>query len=126
MTQVPAMQDTAYIKSVSENAAIQRVGSTDDPNTLLTLNTPNIKAQITQAAETQLKEAPAEVQESAKKEFESNQNEFASKVTHAFSESLRQIFIVGAVMMAIATVLVYTLKERTLKAASPDATPGEM
>lgn len=126
MTQVPVMQDTAYIRSVADNSAVARIGQLDDPNTLLTLNTPDIKEQINQAAEAQLNEAPAAVRDSASKEFTQNQQEFAGKVTHAFSDSLRQIFTACAIMMAVATVLVFTLKERTLKAASPEDTPGEL
>lgn len=126
MTQAPAMQETAYIQSVSQNAAVTRIGAVDDPNTLLTLNTPDIKAQITAAAGEQLEGLPEPTREQAQQQFAANQDEFANKVTHAFSDSLRQIFIAGAIMMAIATVLVYTLKERTLKAASPEATPGEL
>ncbi len=126
VTQVPAMQGTAYIQSIAQNENVQRIGALDDPNTLLTLNTPTIKQQITAAAEKQIAKAPEAVQESATQQFRDNQTEFANKVTHAFSDGIHQIFIIGSVMMALATVLVFTLKERTLKAASAEMTPGEL
>lgn len=125
LTQVPAMRDTAYIQALAKSEAVARLGSIDDPNTLLTLNMPDIKAQITSSAQAQFDKLPAPYNEKASNEFGENQEVFASKVTHAFSDSLRRIFIVAASLIGMSAVLVFTLKERTLRSASPDATPGE-
>jgi EmrB/QacA subfamily drug resistance transporter len=126
LTQVPAMRETAYIQSLSSNAQVAKLGDIEDPNTLLNLNMPDIKKEITSAAQTQFDKLPAPAAEKASATFTENQKEFSSKVTHAFSESLQRIFIVAASLIGFSAVLVFTLKERKLRSASPDATPGEM
>jgi hypothetical protein len=126
LTQAPVMRDTAYVQSLAQNPQVQRLGSIDDPNTLLTLNMPDVKKQITAGAQAQFDTLPAPVAEKAKAAFTKNQEEFASKVTHAFSDSLQRIFIVSSSLVGVAAVLVFTLKERKLRSASPETTPGEM
>jgi EmrB/QacA subfamily drug resistance transporter len=126
LTQVPAMRDTAYIQTLANSGQVERLGSIDDPNTLLTINMPDIKNEISSAAQSQFAKLPAPYAEKASAEFTKNQDEFASKVTHAFSDSLQRIFIVAASLVGMAAVLAFTLKERKLRSASPDATPGEM
>lgn len=125
LTQVPAMRDTAYIKSLESNSQVSQIGALDNPNTLLTLNTPSVKQKISDGAATSINSLPEAYQASARTAFAHNQAEFAGKVAHAFSDSLQRIFITAAVMIGIATALVYTVKERKLHSASPQATPGE-
>lgn len=125
VTQVPAMHDTAYIQSLEGNQQVSQLGKLDDPNTLLTLNMPDIKQQISTAAQTQFAALPTAQAEQAQATFTQNQAEFASKVTHAFSDSLHKIFIVAASLIGLSAVLVFTLRERTLRSASPETTPGE-
>jgi len=125
LTQVPAMRDTAFIQSLQGNEQIAQIGELDDPNTLLTLNTPDIKQKITDKVVTQTEQLPEPARESILTSFKENLADFSSKVTHAFSDSLQRIFIVASIMIALSTVLVFTLKERTLRPASPEATPGE-
>jgi len=126
LTQVPAMRDTAYVQSLAKSGQAEKLGSIEDPNTLLTLNMPDVKDKITSAAESQFNKLPAPYNEKASEAFTKNQQEFADKVTHAFSDSLQRIFIVAASLVGMAAVLVFTLKERTLRSASPNTTPGEM
>jgi hypothetical protein len=126
LTQVPDMRDTAYIQSLAQNEQVARLGEIDDPNTLLTLNMPDVKAEISSAAQTQFDALPAPYGEQARETFTKNQDEFASKVTHAFSDSLQRIFIVASSLIGLSAVLVFTLQEKKLRSASPDATPGEM
>ena len=57
--------------------------------------------------------------------FKEDQATYSGKITNAFSDSLRTLFITSAVTMGLAAVLVFTLKERELAQSSPDATPGE-
>ncbi|HWT39906.1 MAG TPA: MDR family MFS transporter [Dongiaceae bacterium] len=125
LTQVPAMRDTAYIQSVSQSPQIKKIGDVSDPNTLLTINMPDVKGKISDAANAQFAKLPAPYRQKASDTFTANQNDFASKVTHAFSASLSHIFVVAASMIFVSTVLVFTLKERTLRSATPAATPGE-
>lgn len=126
VSQASAMQNTEYVSSLSQSAQVSQIGSLDDPNTLLTINTPDVKSQITAATTEQLSKLPEPARGEALKDFKANQDEFSGKVTGAFSDSLQHIFITAAIMIGIATVLVFLLKERPLRAASPDATPGEM
>lgn len=125
LAQAGAIHDTAYVKSLESNQQVAAIGALDNPDTLLTLNTPDIKEKVTEGANSSFNELPEAYQEAARDTFTQNQQEFSSKVTHAFSSGLQRIFIVAAAMVALATVLVFTLKERPLRAASPLTTPGE-
>jgi len=126
ITNIPEIKDTAYVSSLSQSAEVAKIGSLDDANTLLTLNMPDVKKQITDGAKSGFAELPQPVAEKAEATFTKNQEEFSGKVTHAFSDSLRHIFVVASVLMVISTILAFSLKERKLKQASPDQTPGEM
>lgn len=125
LTQVPAMKETAYIQSLQQNAQVARIGDLNDPNTLLTLNMPDVKEGITSGAAEAIAGLPQAAQEQVKSQFTENQDEFTTIVTHAFSESLQTIFIVAASLTGTATVLVFMLKERRLRAASSAVTPGQ-
>lgn len=126
LTHVPDLQNTAYVQALSSNEQVKKIGALDNPDTLLNLNMPDIKKQISEAASAQFNKLPEPYRQQAIDSFTTSQEEFASKVTHAFSDSLRRIFVTAAIMIALATVLVFTLKERPLKKASALATPGEM
>jgi EmrB/QacA subfamily drug resistance transporter len=125
LTQVPAMKETAYIQSLSNNAQVARIGDVGDPNTLLTLNMPDVKEQITTAAQSEFVKLPESHAQKASEEFTKNQDEFASKVTHTFSNSLQRIFIVASSLVGASAVLVFTLRERKLHSANPNTTPGK-
>ncbi len=125
LTQAPAMRDTAYVQSLAQNQQVAKLGDISDPNTLLTLNMPDIKGQITSAAQSEFSKLPQPAREQASATFTQNQNEFASKVTHAFSDSLQRIFIVASSLIGLSAVLVFTLKEKKLRSAEPEVTPGE-
>jgi len=120
------IQSTPYVQEISSNAQVSKIGDINDANTILTLNTPSIKNEITAGAESGFAKLPDPIAKEVEAEFTANQNDFSSTVTHAFSNSLRNIFIVAAILMAIATALVFLLKERILKASKPTDTPMEM
>lgn len=119
------IENDAYVKSLSGSAAVQQIGDLDDANTLLTLNTPDVEQKITDGFTKTTESLPASVKQEASEAFKKNQDEFSSTVVYAFSESLRDIFLTSAVLMGVAAVLVFGIKERELAAASPEATPGE-
>jgi len=125
LSHVNEIRDTAYIQNVAQSPAVSKIGSVDDPNTLLTLNTPDVKSGVADGASKQFETLPVAAQDSARSTFDANQTQFSSKVTHAFSESLQRIFIIASILIGIAAVLVFTLKERTLKASTKNSTPGE-
>ena len=120
------IQDDAYIQSLSASQAAEQIGDLNDSNTLLSLNTPGVKDKITDGFKESTAQLPTPARDEAVKEFSKSQNEYSSKIVHAFSHSLRDIFLTSAVLMAIAAVLVFAIKERELAAASPNATPGEV
>ncbi len=123
---IGGVESTKYVQSLSQSPEISQIGKLDDANTLLTINMPDTKEKITAGAEESFVQLPEEEQQPARDEFTQQQDEFADKITHAFSGSLQRIFIVAAGLMAIATVAVFFLKERKLEAASPNVTPGEI
>ncbi len=127
MTQVPTIRSTDYVQTLSSYEEVSsRLGELDDPNTLLTLNMPDMKQQISDVANEHFETLSWPSAGFASNEFMRQQNDFADKVTHAFSDSLQRIFIVASSLVGLSAVLVFTLKERTLRSAKPETTPGEM
>ncbi len=114
-----------YLRTLSQSSVASSIGNFDDPNTLLTLNTNDVRTKITNGFEESTANLPAPVRERASQEFTKQQDDYSYKITHAFSESLTAIFITSAVTMAMAAVIVFTLKERELSRAPSGATPGE-
>ena len=120
------MRSDPYLAVLAKNPSVQQIGDVYDPDTMLTLNAPDMKQKITAGFEEATSSLPADGRSSALSTFRMDQDAYASKITHAFSDSLVRIFVMSAVMMGMAVVLVMFVKERELKHASPDATPGEM
>jgi MFS family permease len=120
------IQATPYVQAIKSSPAAAKIGDINDSNTILNLNMPNVKSQITDAANASFAKLPAAVAQPAKAQFTANQNQFSTIVVDAFSKSLGRIFTVAAVIMAVATVFVFLLKERPLRSARATETPGEM
>jgi len=125
---IAGIESTAYVTQLSKSPAVSKIGSLSDSNTLLSLNMPDLKSQVTKQADSAINalQLPETVKTQQKQVFADNQKEFSQKITTAFSNSLHTIFYVASSLMAVATVLVFTLKERELKSARPSDTPGEM
>ena len=121
------IQSTPYVQTISKSSEITKIGNLDDANTILSLNMPDQKKLVLVEGEKQIDAAglPASAAKDAKSMLKTNQQEFSGKVTHAFSDSLQVLFLVASVLTGVATVLVFTLKERVLKSANPLDTPGE-
>ena len=120
------VQDTAYVQSLKQSPAATALGDLDDANTLLTLNMPDVKAKVTEGFEKSVSSLPTAQKEAVTKQFQENQDEYSDKVVHAFTKSLQQIFIASAGLMFLASIVVFFIKEKELKHASPDVTPGEI
>lgn len=118
------IQSDAYLQMLKQNPAASKIGDLNDSNTLLNLNMPDTKHTITESFESSVEKLPASVKESATKTFTEEQSEYAHKITQAFSDSLQRIFLVSSVLMLIASVLVFMVKERPLPSAKSDQTPG--
>jgi EmrB/QacA subfamily drug resistance transporter len=121
------IQNDAYVKQISQNPEASKIGNLSDANTLLNLNMPDVKKKINDGLQTSL-DAQSNLPTIAKGEiiskFEMNQQDYSNKVVDAFSKSLQRIFIVSATLMFLATILVFAVKEKPLRAASPAASPG--
>jgi EmrB/QacA subfamily drug resistance transporter len=118
-TGLATIGDDAYLNSLKDSPVATRIGSLDDSNTLLTLNMPDIKTAISNGFEQNVSQLPGSAQSSARQEFYRSQSAYADKVTTAFSDSLRALFLTAAAMMALAALLVIPLKERELAQAAP-------
>lgn len=120
------IQDLPYLKTIGASPQVTRLGDLSDANTLLNLNMPDIKREITEGANKSFESLPGQLQAPAKQKFETEQKEFNDEIVNAFSDSLHDIFVTAASVMGISTIIVFTLKERVLKSAKPGATPGEV
>lgn len=123
---IGSIQSTPYVQTLSSSPQVSKLGDINDANTILTLNMPSVKKEITTAAEKSFADLPAPIASAAQTKFLENQQNFSGTVTHAFSDSLKRIFIVASVLMAGSTVLIFMLKERPLKSAKMSDTPVEM
>lgn len=119
------VQQSAYIQALEKSPQVKQFGDLHDSNTLLTLNTADIKQRITDGFDTSVQNLPQPARDAATKDFLKQQDEFATQVKTAFSDSLRGIFLTAAVLMAVASVLVFAIKERPLHSADASETPGE-
>lgn len=110
------IEDDNYLATLQQSPEAKKIGSLDDSNTLLTLNTPDVKQKITDGFTEGIKSSsiPEPVQRKVIDKFEENQAAYSSKITHAFSDSLKRIFLTSSILMAIAAVLVFMLRERHL------------
>ena len=121
--------NSAYINNLKQNPAItQRFSDLTDTNTLLTLNMPDIRDTIRHNATQAIQGSAAPDAQKTKlnQQFIASQDEYTSLITHAFSESLQRIFVIAAIIMAIAIGFVFATRERELKAVAADVTPGEI
>lgn len=120
------IEDDNYLATLQQSPAAKQIGSLDDSNTLLTLNTPDVKQKISDGFNDGIKESqiPAQAQQKVIQKFEDNQATYSDKITHAFSDSLKRIFLTSSILMAIAAALVFMLKERHLP-HEIDTTPTE-
>lgn len=113
-----------YLATLQHSPAAKQIGDTSDSNTLLTLNTPDVKQRISDGFAEGTKDLPAPARQAATTSFEHDQAAYSNKITHAFSDSLQRIFLTSSVLMATAAVLVFVLKERHLS-HEIDAIPVE-
>ena len=125
-THLNGISNDPYVRTLSRSPLVSQIGSLEDSDTLLTINTPDIKAKITNGFEKAATTMPEGMRAAPKQQFEADQAAYSSKVTHAFSDSLTKVFATSAVLMALGAVLVMFIRERELKHASPETTPGEV
>lgn len=118
------IQSDAYLQSLRQSPEVSKIGNLEDSNTLLNLNMPETKSKITDGFEQSTAQLPEPIREKTASQFDTNQEAYSSKITHAFSDSLQRIFIVSSVLMLLAAVLVFMIREKPLQAADPETAPG--
>lgn len=124
MNNLADIEGNAYLQTLKQSPTASKIGDFNDSNTLLNLNMPDTKEKITDGFDQGVKNLPAPVKDKVAKDFTQKQDAYSSKITHAFSDSLKRIFLTSSILMLGASVLVFMIKERPLKAAKPDTTPG--
>jgi EmrB/QacA subfamily drug resistance transporter len=118
------MRQDAYVQSLEGTPASARIENINDANTLLNLNTTTTKDAVIEGVRSATATAPQAAQEAAVTQIKQQQAEYSQKVVHAFSDSLHHIFMITGSLMFLALILSIFLKERPLRAAKPDETPG--
>jgi EmrB/QacA subfamily drug resistance transporter len=116
----------AYVQTLSQNPVASKIGNLNDADTLLNLNTPTIKQKINDQSKLAFAKIPEPIRDQVQTKFKTQQDEFSSVVTHAFSDGMHNIFVVSAILMGCATIITIVVKERPLKTAKPLETPGEI
>jgi EmrB/QacA subfamily drug resistance transporter len=119
------VQHGAYVQTLKQNPAAAKIGDFNDANTILNLNMPDIKKEVSTSATKAFEHIPDPMRTEVANTFTKNQNDFSKTVTQAFSTSLQQIFYVASGLMVASTLAVFAIKERVLRTASPDETPGD-
>ena len=120
------MKNDPYIQTLRQSPVASKIiTKTDDANTLLSLNTPAVKQQITDGFNAALITLPEPVRVPAKAVFTKNQDAYGVKIVDAFSSSIKSIFVVASVVVAVAAVTSFAIKEKPLRAAKSSETPGE-
>lgn len=116
----------AYLQTLRKSPVASKFGDLNDVNTMLNLNTPDLKNQISTASEKQFATIPVPaVRQAAEATFKKNQQEFSDSITHAFSDSIQRIFLVSGSLLFVTAILVFLIKERPLAKARAETTPGE-
>jgi len=119
------MQSDPYVKTLSQNSQVaSKFGDLNDPNTLLNLNAPDIKQKISDGFAQGVSQLPEPYKEKAVAQFTQDQTDYGNRVTDAFSKSLSSLFIVSAILMFLAAILIFAIKEKVLRTASPNTAPG--
>ncbi|MEO5950592.1 MAG: MDR family MFS transporter [Candidatus Saccharimonadales bacterium] len=122
---LPDMHQDAYLQSLSQSSEVKKLGDLYDPNTLLNVNTPTMKKLASDGVQQQVKNLPTPVAKKATDTFNSNQQTFSDKIVNAFAKSMHSVFIVTSGLMGVGLILTLFIKERVLRSASPEQTPGE-
>lgn len=112
------IQDDAYIQTLRASPAAERLTDLKDTNTLLNLNTVKAKEAVRAQADTSLQNLPPQARDRQARKLEQQQAEYSDKITHAFSDSLRGIFLATSGLMGLAFLMSLAITERKLRDTS--------
>lgn len=120
------MSNNTYIQTLTNNPqSSQFISDTSDPDTLLRLNTPDVRQSINTAFDSATSQLTEPMLGAVRDAFAQSQQSYSVKIVEAFSNSIRQIFIIAAVLVGAMVPLTLRLKERHLDKAKITDTPGE-
>lgn len=122
---LPNIADSAYIQMLKAQPAAAKILTDTSSNTILNLNTHDALDQVRNGLKTGLdeKQVPEPQKTTIMNQLEANQKEFSDVVSKAFAQALRPIFYLATILMVIATVIGFGVKERQLRGQVGD-TPG--
>lgn len=125
VAQLGNLNNDPYIATLKQNPAASQLTENLNTDTALNLNTPDISHKISDGLEKSLEASSASnsVKETIKKDFETKQSDFNTKVVYAFSDSLRAVFYTSAGLMVMATIGATFIREKPLR-EDHDETPG--
>jgi EmrB/QacA subfamily drug resistance transporter len=127
-TSIGNMNNDAYIQTLKQSPAASQVitGDVNDANTLLLLNMPSTKDKISDGFTKTLTSValPQPAKEKLQKDFTAKQSDYSNKVVNAFADSIHHIFVIASLTMVAGLLLSFALKERPLRSAKPEETPG--
>lgn len=109
--------DIPYLETLKRSPASAQMLTDDEisADTMLRINAE--KTTITEKAEQAFSKLPKPASEPARQQFVKQQQEFGDELVHAFSDSLRTIFLLSSGLMLVATLLSLRLPNRQLRSA---------
>lgn len=117
------LQHNAYVQTLVKQPAIGQRIDKIDADTALLLNTHDMKERIRKSLDDSFSSQPIQIQNKIKADVMRQQEQFNDLVVHAFSDSLRNVFMSAAIIMTVATLIAFGIKERPLRGGLEE-TPG--
>ncbi len=122
-SQIGNLQNDPYIQTLQKQPQSAQMLSSLNVDTALLLNMHDTKSKITDGLTTATSKLPEEVREKVVGDFTAKQESYSDKIIHAFSASLRNVFLTSGILMLSATLITLGIKEKPLRGGHDD-TPG--
>jgi MFS family permease len=113
-----------YVEMLAKSLSSSELFKNFDSNTALQLNNPAIKEKASSGFNSSITKLPEVAQASAQTSFTTAQQTFSARVVEAFVKSLHSVFVYSALVMFLATVLAFFVKEKQLKGIKAEASEG--
>lgn len=118
VAQIATVSSTQYVQQIARTLPASMEFDAQDSNTLLRLNTTEMKRQAFDMFTKSLQTTPPDARRQAESMFLVSQREFSSTIVGVFSDSLRRVYIIASIVIAVAAMLSWWIKERTLAGSS--------
>lgn len=110
-----------YVEMLAKSPSSAELFKNFDSNTALQLNNPAMKEKASSGFNSSLTNLPEAAQAPAQTAFTTAQQSFSSRVVEAFVKSLHSVFTYSALVMFLATILAFFVKEKQLKGIKAEA-----